>query len=132
MIQVQVKDRSRLIRADEETIERTLNTIDTDKDENVSFQEFLDYLYLFFASKKNFRAKVVNILNGHKRKHLARGSLTEREARQYLNLMARFYGLKDEEKKKVVLNDLQSYSDFAEKVYPVLEEKLFVTWLQIT
>lgn len=125
-----MKERSRLIRADEETIERALSTIQTSADsDEITFQNFLDFLYLFFASKKNIRVKITNVLSGHKRSHLARGSLTEREAKKFFDFLARFYGLKDEEKKKVKFDDLQSYLEFADKAALAIEEKLFVTWL---
>ena len=128
-----MNDRSRLIRADEDTIERTLSTINPNPDnsEKLSFQDFLDYLYLFFSSKKNWRVKIVNVLTGHRRSHALKGHLTSREAQSFFDFVVRFYGIRDEEreKSKITFGDLQSYADFAEKIFPLFEERLFVTWL---
>lgn len=129
-IEVQVRERDRLIRADEESIDRALSTIDKDEDANINFQDFLDFLYLFFASKKNLRTKVVSILTGHRRSHATPGKLNEKEARLFFEFLARFYGLEEEERGKVKFADTpQTYADFAETVSPALEEKLFVKWL---
>lgn len=128
-IQVQVEDRKRLIRADEQTIERAVDAIDVDADSNISFGDFIDFLYLFFSSKKNFKTKLANILNGHSHSHQRRGQLNPNEAQAFYSFLRQFYSLNPNEAVQQIFDSNQTYKDFADRVYPIFMDSLFVKWI---
>lgn len=121
------------MKADESTIDRTLDALGTDE-KQIGFQDFLDYLMLFFANRRSLRAKITSVLSGHKLNHLSRGNLTEKEANSFFKFLACFYGIEktiNNIKTEIRFSNLQSYDEFADKVFPIFEKKLFLEYDEI-
>lgn len=122
----------RELRVKNSDIKNALDVIDSDSNYFIDFNEFLDFLTLFFASKYNLKKKIISVLNGHQYSHSQAGYLSSDEANAQYSFLAKFYNVPDD------LVDFEadyvSYIDFADCVYSNLEKYVFVrhnlTWFQ--
>lgn len=109
--------------ATEQQIMNALEIIDSDSND-LDFDEFIDFMTLFFASKNNLKTRINNVLHGHQFTHSNNGSLTPEEADKYQKFLKDFYQSKnavDETFNKDLL-----YNEFATTMKPKLIENLFV------
>jgi Ca2+-binding EF-hand superfamily protein len=117
------------LKANENDIKNSLEVIDSDSNYFIDFNEFLDFLTLFFASKPNLKDKIISVLNGHQYSHSSAGYLNVDEAKSNFEFLAKFYNIKNENKNSfftINQEEFISYSDFADLVYPYLEPYLYV------
>ena len=118
-----------MITVENNTIDRTISAINSNADGNITFEDFVDFLTLFFALKNNLREKIISVLNGPKQRHFLHGNLTESEAKDFLAFLGRFYGLKEEEMESFHnFKCLQTYKEFADNAFPFISENLCILW----
>lgn len=120
-----------MITVEKNAIDRTISAINSNADGNITFEDFVDFLTLFFACKQNFREKIISVLNGPKQRHFVHGNLTESEAKDFFTFLVRFYGLKEKEMGnfQFILKSLQTYEEFADNVFPIFSENLCIIWV---
>lgn len=107
------------VKAEEIDIDRALVAVDGDQDDKVTFDEFIQYLLLFFSSKSNVENRIGNILKAK----LSSETLSANEAVQFASFLNLFYGQKtDSEQFKEDLN----LSDFLKDILPNLGSLAFV------
>jgi hypothetical protein len=128
-------DSTMTTQADETAVERAIAAVDTDADGDIDFNEYLDFLYLFFAKRQNVRRRIVSVLNGRSFSHTRKGELTETEQACFFLFLKNFYGARAEEQLSKLTAVIASgaakkgsltYKEFANLVYPILKERLFV------
>lgn len=113
------------VSADEESIANALHVIDVDS-KDLDFDEFIDFMTLFFANKLNLKTRITNVLNGHQFKHSRSGSLSPGEAIGYYDFLSKFFSVKEPLDRTVTFNRDLSYKEFAGLVKPNLVESMFV------
>ena len=122
------------LKANEADIIHSLEVIDSDSNYFIDFNEFLDYLTLFFASKLNLKKKLISVLNGHQYSHATSGYLNMDEAKFNFEFLTKFYNIQQDvnffdlnlEKQVEDEEEDISYSKFADLIYPYLEPYLYV------
>ena len=98
--------------------------IDSDSND-LDFDEFIDFMTLFFANKTNLKTRITNVLNGHQWTHNHTGYLTPEEADRYQAFLYKFYNVK-KEPTGVRIRDEMVYVEFAREMRPQLIENVFV------
>lgn len=128
---IQLNNRSDFITVKENAIYRAIRAFNSNADGNITFQDFVDFFTLFFASKKNLRQKIISVLNGLEQHHFFNGNLTESEAKEFFKFLVHFYGLKNEEMTsfEYIFKSLQTYEEFADNVFPIFSENLCIIWI---
>jgi lipopolysaccharide biosynthesis protein len=108
--------------AHDEDVDRSLSALN-DASKVVSFEEFVRYLSLFFASKHNLAERIQSYLNVN---HSANDTMLSGEAVAFANFLKTFFGVNpsDEEEEK---NEIK-VEDFISDILPQLEAKAFVKW----
>jgi hypothetical protein len=122
----QVSERATKVTATERDVNRAIDAVDFDNDGDIDFNEYLDFLFLFFAKRQNIRRRIVNILNGHSFSHTRKGELNETEMASFLAFLKSFYGVSKDEHLRSVSKKTVTYKEFANLVYPILKERVFV------
>jgi hypothetical protein len=115
-----VQNRANVLAHDED-VDRSLSVLnDASK---VSFEEFVRYLSLFFASKHNLAERIQSYLNFN---HSENDTMLSSEAVAFANFLKTFFGVSpsDEEVEK---NEVK-VEDFISDILPQLESKAFVKW----
>jgi hypothetical protein len=113
------------VSANEESIANALHVIDEDA-KDLDFDEFIDFMTLFFANKTNLKTRVTNVLNGHQFKHSRKGFLSPDEANYYYDFLCKFYKRAEPDWTQMEFVEDLSYSEFARMVKPVLQDNTFV------
>lgn len=70
---LQVKDRLNIVRVTEKQIDNAIDSIDFNKSGDIDFDQFLEFLCLFFSSKYNIKRKIVSVLTGRSNLHEENG-----------------------------------------------------------
>ena len=122
---LQVLSNKKKVVAKEADIANALDVIDVDSND-LDFDEFIDFMTLFFASKFNLKNRITNVLNGHQFTHAKHGSLTPDEADKYQTFLIKFFNSKSIECLKNEFKDELVYSEFAIYVKPKLVDNVFV------
>ncbi|CAF0881976.1 unnamed protein product [Brachionus calyciflorus] len=124
-IKLQVKERKRVCRVNEKQIDKAIDIVDATNDGYIDFNQFIQFMSLFFSSKYNIKKKIVSVLNGQSYSHFEPGFLQKHEASDFIFFLKKFYGFHST---RVVEDERISYQAFAELVYPLLEKYLFIKW----
>ena len=111
------------VTATEQQIVNALDIIDSDSND-LDFDEFIDFMTLFFASKNNLKTRINNVLHGHQFTHTNTGSLTPEEAEKYQTFLIDFYQSKKGVDDKFIKDLL--YDEFSITMKPKLVDNLFV------
>lgn len=130
----QVRERGSVMNNVSETdIERALDLLDSDHDGDLDFNEYLDFLYLFFAKKQNARRRIVNVLNGRSYSHARKGYLTDQEAWEFGVWLRNFYsggGARDKQedfgRMRSSRRQSVTYKQFVNSIFPSIKDHLFV------
>lgn len=118
-------NRKETIHARDTDIKNALDVIDSDSNYFIDFNEFLDFLTLFFANKTTLKRKIISVLNGHQYSHSQAGYLTLDEANTHVTFLANFYQAPNPSGIEFD-SELISYDQFADHIYSNLENYLFV------
>lgn len=143
-----LNQRTELKGVSEEDIERALKTIDSNQDDKINFDEFIQLLSLFFSSKNNLKQRITGVLNNQANGHQNPGSLTSAEASSFTNFLHTFFGkasghhesflsklikkvLKKKQKKSEDSEDQEiDYTTFTGEAAEELEDLCFVKFEQ--
>ena len=123
----QIKERARVVIASEKDVNRAIEAIDSDGDGKIDFNEYLVFLYLFFAKRQNVRRRIVNVLNGQSLTHTNKGKLSESEIVGFVRFLKLFYGTKGDLHLSKARNlDEMTYKEFANWIFPIIKDRVFV------
>lgn len=120
-----IKKRKEVV-VDRGQIKKSLSALDMDKDKKLNLDEFIHLLVLFFADKKNLKTRIISILENLSVFHKSIGHLTLKEACEFEDFMAKFYG--KPLKRSIFVTHNLAYHEFAYHIAPSLEPFLFVKW----
>jgi len=87
-----IKERQELSAVTEDDVNRALRAIDTNNDDKINKEEFIQLILLFCSSKNNIKTRIDGILNYQSAVHEKSGLLTSREAHDFTQLLHDFYG----------------------------------------
>jgi hypothetical protein len=79
-------------KATEDDINRIIRIADTNKDEHLNFDQFIELLCLFFSNELNLNSILLAILNNNASNHETKGCLNAKEANQFITYVNLFYG----------------------------------------
>lgn len=121
-----LKDR-KMVKANADDIDRALKSVDGDKDDEITFAEFLNLLLLFFSSKNNLNKRIETALKI--RRDLNDAKLESSEAQQYVDYLNEFFGKPtDPEAIKSLNKDQIELAELVGHLEPKLKELAFVKW----
>jgi hypothetical protein len=130
------------VQASSEDIDRALRSVDGNRDDQITFDEFMNLLLLFFSSKENLERRVEQALM-IKRQTDSSNRLNASEATEFTQFLNQFYGKLTPSQEELNLNNESSGSsvdesatadanlevdEFVKRVCPSLESAAFVRW----
>jgi hypothetical protein len=116
------------VKASEEDIDRALRSVDANRDDKITFDEFMNLLLLFFSSKENLERRVEQAIKIKRSGSTARLNLTE--VKDFSSFLNQFYGrdkTSEQEQNNKDAADLK-VEEFVKQVCPSLESAAFVKW----
>ena len=125
----QVKERAQVVIASDKDLDRVIEAIDSDGDGEINFNEYLDFLFLFFSRRQNVRRRIMNVLNGRSQSLKKKGTLNESEIVSFAMFLKFFYGAKGDlnlHARRAKNIDRMTYKEFANWVFPIIKGYVFV------
>ena len=113
-----------MVVANKNDVERALNCFGT----FLTFEEFLNFMSLFFASELNLANRIQCYLMTISDSSQNEDFLLAYEAFQRFKFLKKFYGINKRHVKLVISNERISIYDFIKLVTPCLKPKCFVKW----
>ncbi|CAF1114477.1 unnamed protein product [Brachionus calyciflorus] len=107
------------VKANEQDVDRALEAVDENKDDKITFDEFVQLLLLFFSSKNNVENRVSNILKAK----LNSETLSANDAVEFANFLNKFYGRQDNSEE---FKDGLDVTDFLKDILPSLGTLAYV------
>lgn len=101
-----LNERQELSGVSQEDVERALNTIDSNNDNKINLDEFVQLLALFFSSKNNLKQRINGCLNNQASSHEISGQLKSKEVTKVSHFFNEFFGKPSEETKENTKNFL--------------------------
>jgi hypothetical protein len=118
------------VKASAEDIDRALRSVDANRDDQITFDEFMNLLLLFFSSKENLERRVEQAIKIKRCTDNSRINLNE--AKDFSSFLNKFYGKEETVEQDKSLNETAAADlevvEFIKQVCPSLESAAFVKW----
>ena len=111
------------VHANENDVDRTISASSSDQGETMTFEEFIRYLSLFFASAHNLAERIQSYLNAS---HGQTSALSPAEVEEFASFLSLFYGVSAPD--SPLKSEETSIDEFVGEILPSLEASTFVKW----
>lgn len=83
----QAIERKNVCKVKENQVSQAVDSLDSSDDNSIDFNQFIQFMSLFFSSKYNIRRKIVSVLNGQSYSHFEPGSFKSIKKNSLINFI---------------------------------------------